>query len=310
YIFADATARAIVPDLLALARSWAPDLFVREKSEFGACVAAEVLGTPHAVVQVGAFDAYSPQEVLGEELARLRSLYSLPPDPELAMLHRYLHLAFVPPSYQNPDVPLPRTTHHVRPIFFDATSDERLPAWVAGLAAQPTVYVTLGTVANNHTHVFRRLIEALRDEPLNLIVTVGRNQDPAQFGEQPPNVHIARYIPQTLLFPHCDLAIAHGGFSTVLTALDFGLPLVVIPLLADQPVNARRCVALGVGRALAPDDLTPQRIRDAVHEVLGVARYRENARLVQAEMRSLPGLDHAVALLERLAAERTPLLTQ
>jgi UDP:flavonoid glycosyltransferase YjiC (YdhE family) len=310
HVFAGATARQMVPALLELAGTWSPDVFVREKSEFGACVAAEVLGLPHAVVQVGAFDAYSPKELLGEELSALRATYSLPADPELEMLHRYLHLSFVPPSFQNPDVPMPTTTHHLRPVFFDTSGDEHLPAWLVNLPKRPTVYVTLGTIANNKTHIFSTIIEALRDEPLNLIVTVGRDQDPAQFGQQPPNVHIERYIPQTLIFPYCDLAIAHGGFSTVLTALGFGLPLVVIPLLADQPVNADRCEALGVGRAIAPGDLTPESVRDTVNEVLEVASYRHNARRVQQEMRALPGLERAVELLERLAADRIPLTAQ
>ena len=308
HIFAGATARSIVPDLLALARTWQPDLFVRERSEFGGCVAAEVLGIPHAVVQVGALDSYSPKEHLGDELSSLQSAYGLPPDPEVYMLHRYLHLSFVPPSYQNPEMPLPPTTHALRPIFFDATGDEQLPAWVESLPDRPTVYVTLGTVFNTMAHVFEMIIEALRDEPLNFIITVGRNLDPAQFGNQPPNVHIERYIPQTLIFAYCNLAIAHGGFSTVLTALDFGLPLVLIPLGADQPANARRCEALGVGKIIERGELSPQLVRDTTREVLEVPSYRQNARRVQEEMHSLPGVEHAVALLEQLAIEKKPLL--
>src|SRR5688572_13426556 len=46
--FADYRAASMVPDLLAIGRAWRPDLFVREDAELGACVAAEVLGVPHA----------------------------------------------------------------------------------------------------------------------------------------------------------------------------------------------------------------------------------------------------------------------
>jgi hypothetical protein len=37
------------------------------------------------------------------------------------------------------------------------------------------------------------------DEPVELVVTVGRTQDPGQCGAQPPHVHIERYIPQRLV---------------------------------------------------------------------------------------------------------------
>ncbi|MGH3544565.1 MAG: glycosyltransferase [Mycobacteriales bacterium] len=109
---------------------------------------------------------------------------------------------------------------------------------------RPTVYATLGTVYNRMAAVFTAILEGLREEPLNLILTLGRNQDPAQFGRHPPHVRIERFVSQALLLPHCDLVITHGGFGTVTAALAHGLPLVLIPISADQPENARRCTAL------------------------------------------------------------------
>ena len=40
-----------------------------------------------------------------------------------------------------------------------------------------TVYLTLGTIWNTRTDVFRIVLEALRDD-LNVVVTVGRTQQP------------------------------------------------------------------------------------------------------------------------------------
>ena len=59
--------------------------------------------------------------------------------------------------------------------------------------------MTLGTVFNTRRDLFATVIMALRDEPVNLIVTVGRDQDPAQFGPQPDSVHVERYIPHSEL---------------------------------------------------------------------------------------------------------------
>jgi UDP:flavonoid glycosyltransferase YjiC (YdhE family) len=70
--------------------------------------------------------------------------------------------------------------------------------------------------------------------------------------------------------------------------------MVVIPLLADQPLNAACCAARGVARVVEPGEHTPDAIRAAMH--------------VRDEMAALPGPGHAVALLERLAAERRPIL--
>ena len=48
-LFRHTTAVAAVPDLLAIAERWTADVFVRAAEEFGACLAAELRGLPHAV---------------------------------------------------------------------------------------------------------------------------------------------------------------------------------------------------------------------------------------------------------------------
>jgi MGT family glycosyltransferase len=316
-VFAGATAQPMVPDLLRLCKAWPPDVIVRDPQEFGGCVAAECLGIPHATGRENRF--LSPrqwQQFTEPALHDLRRAHGLPPDPEMAMLYRYLAFAWAPRSFieacgsLSPDVPfgtfIAPVMHFLRPVPFESSGDEALPGWIEQFPEQPTVYATLGTVFNQHPEVFRAIIEGLRDEAINLIVTVGRDQDPAQFGPQPPHVHIERYIPQSLLSPYCDVVITAGGFGTVMACLSAALPMVVVPLGADQPLNARRCAALGVGRAIAPDERTPAAIRDAVREVLASDSCRREAERLRQQMQGLPGLEHGVALLERLARDRKP----
>ncbi len=310
-IFVGVYAVAMTPDLLTIAREWHPDLIVRDSSEYGGCVVAEVLGLPHATVRTGSTSSrYSIRQLFSEPLARLRELNGLPPDPDVAMPFRYLHLAAEPPGFGLPDeVPAP-TAHLLRPVNFES-GDEQLPPWVADLPDRPTVYATLGTEFSRRPAgraVFPMMLEALREEPVNLILTVGRDNDPADFGPQPPNVHIERFILQSALLPHCDLVVQQGGFSTVTGALNAGLPMVVIPIGADQPYNAECCAALGVGRVIAPDNRTPEAIREAVREVLATPSYRQKAEQVRDEMAVLPGPEYAVELLERLAVEKQPLI--
>jgi MGT family glycosyltransferase len=308
-VFGDLLPRHIVPDLLALGHTWRPDLIVRDPSEYGGCVAAECLGIPHATGREGPFRSPTrARALLGESLDALRRTHGLPPDPDMAMLYRYLGFAWVPPRFLDREAYVHPVLHFLRPTPFDQGGVEALPDWVASLPARPTVYATLGTQFNQRPDLFAAIIAALGDEPVNLIVTVGRTMDPAQFGALPPNVHVERYIPQTLLFPRCAAVVTHGGFGTVLSAISHGLPLVVIPIAADQPANARRCTALGVGRALDVTKVTPGTVREAVRVVLDEPRYSVNAQRLREEMAALPGPEYAVALLAQLAQERQPMV--
>ncbi len=284
-----------VPDLLVLAERWSPDLIVREEHDYSGCIVAEALGIPHASVDVHATLGREYPELGTVPLNRQRATVGLPPDPDLAMPRRYLALRPFPPRFPDPTHAVSPTTHHVRPTPDDRSGPEGVPEWVASLQNRP--------------EVFRAFIAGLRDEAVTLIVTVGRNQDPADYGPQPPNVHIERYIPLSLLLPHCDAAVTNGGSGTLMAALGQGLPVVVVPISADQPANAARCAALGLGRVVECTTLTPESAREAMLGVLREPSYRRNAERLRDEMAALPGPEYAVELLERLAVEKRPLRT-
>jgi MGT family glycosyltransferase len=136
-------------------------------------------------------------------------------------------------------------------------------------------------------------------EPIDLIVTVGRSVDPAAFGPLPANVHVEQYVPHSLLFVSVDAVVCHGGFNTVMGALTLGRPLVLAPLSADQPVHARRCAALGVGRVVDGQALDPAEIRAATRAVLEDPSYREAAQRIQREIAALPDIRAAADIAER-----------
>ena len=97
--------------------------------------------------------------------------------------------------------------------------------------------------------------------------------------------------------------VTAGGTSTILSALQAGVPLVVVPTNWDKPDNARRVVEAGVGVRLAPKRCTPEALRAAVEEVLTDPTYRENAKHVAALLARASGPERAAELVEALADE-------
>jgi len=163
------------------------------------------------------------------------------------------------------------------------------------------VLATLGNIFNQEPSI-RVLLDALADEPYELIMTVGRAIDPAVFGDQPDHVHIASYIPQSLLLPHVDAVVCHGGYNTVIGALQVGRPLIVAPMSADQPAHAASVAALGAGRVVNGAPLDAGEIRAATRAVIEDPGYRAAANRVAAEIDALPDVTGAVEILERAAS--------
>jgi UDP:flavonoid glycosyltransferase YjiC (YdhE family) len=81
--------------------------------------------------------------------------------------------------------------------------------------------------------------------------------------------------------------------GTVQAALAAAVPLVLRPVMADQPWNARRVAGAGAG--LVIDD--PSGAGSAVRTVLTEPRYRAAAQAAAAEIRSMPAPQAALAAL-------------
>ncbi len=305
-MLAGVAAPARAPELVAIVERWHPDVIVHDETDFAAPVAAAVAGIPYADQSVLILRPLEMARLAGQTLAPLCQEWGVELGPFGGMF-RYLYLDVCPPSLQSPEIDLVDVAHPVHNVDVAEAGYEALPRWFDSLSEAPTVYVSLGTVFNQHREVFAAVLEGLQDEPLNLILTIGKDNDPAVFGPRPDNVHIERYIPQSLLLPHCDVAVNQGG-TAILPILAHGLPILVLPQGANQFHNAAACVAAGAARQLLPSEVEPAAINRDVGALLSESRYRQNARLVQDELASMPGPDDGARLLERLHREGRPLI--
>jgi UDP:flavonoid glycosyltransferase YjiC (YdhE family) len=302
--YAGRTARERATKVRRLCESWHPDIVVCDEMDFGALVAAEALRIPYAtVISIGSGAFVWPQ-LVGQPLNALRNEHGLPSDPELSMLHRYLIISPFPPSYRDPANPLPPNAHSIRAVAAERAAGDDDVSWLAGRAARPLVYFSLGTIFNLESgDLFERVLAGLRELPMDVVVTVGRELDPQVLGPQPPHIYVQRYIPLSVVLPHCDLVVSHAGSGSIVGALAHGLPMVLLPIGADQPFNAARCQDLHVARVLNAVEATPEDVQRAATAVLGDSTYRQNAERLEAENASLPDPEHGVRLLERLAVQ-------
>jgi MGT family glycosyltransferase len=163
--------------------------------------------------------------------------------------------------------------------------------------------VSFGTVLgymSRATGVFRAVLDALDGLPVRALLTVGRRFDPALLAPVPPNVRVEAWVDQADVLGQVDLVVCHGGSGTVLGALTAGVPIVVVPVFADQFANASRVADCGAGvvvveagasgdeRNMISVDAAP-RIADAISTVLADrASYRSAALHVAEDISSSP----------------------
>ena len=302
-MFAKVAAPAKVADLAGIVDGWGPELVVHDVTDFAGPVAAARASIPYAAHSLGPLFPLEFSRAGAELVEPLWREWGLSPGPLGGMFAR-AYLDISPASLQSPELAeIAAVVLPLRPVPFDAVAGEGLPAWVGHLAPRPTVYVTLGTVDNGAPGVIEAAVEGLRDEALNVVVTVGPDRDPAELGDQPSNVHVERYVPQSLLLPRCHAVVAHGGSGTTLAALHHGLPLLLLPQGANQFWNAERCADAGVVIRLLAHEVGPEPVRTAVRALLDQPAYRGRAGDVAREMAAMPAPAEVVPQLEALVRE-------
>ncbi|MGB1285379.1 MAG: glycosyltransferase [Aggregatilineales bacterium] len=296
--FARQGARNRAVALLPVCETRQPNLIICDELDFGAMIVAEHLNIPHVTVLVIAAGGFVLPEIVAEPLNKIRAEYKLSPDPMLKMLSQHLMLSPFPEQYRNPAYPLPENARLMRPPL--PQTDSVYPI-KKHFPDAPVLYFTLGTIFNTESgDLFGRVLTALQTLEINVIVTTGKHINPSEFSTQPPHIHITNYIPQAELLPHCDLMISHGGSGSVMGALSHGLPMLIIPMGADQPLNAERCKTLGAGKMLDAVTANPSDIRDAINDLLQNASYHQAAKMLRDDIHAMPDVTTIMPLLENL----------
>jgi MGT family glycosyltransferase len=214
-----------------------------------------------------------------------------------------LYLVPTTPQFDYERRDLPPSVHYIGPCLWNAGSHEASPAWLDELPRdRPWVHVTEGTMHTQEPILLRAAAKALAGRPLQVIMTTGGRRDPAtlDLGPGADNVRVERWVAHQFLLPRTDLVVTTGGAGTVMTVLEAGVPLIVVPTEWDKPENAQRVVEAGVGVRIAPRRLTPARLRAAVEQVLGDPSYRRNAKRLAASFAGYRGPARAAELLESL----------
>ena len=303
--FSGSLARSAMPALQQTLGDWRPDLIVRESAEFAALVAAERAAIPHARVAVhsGRFEAWGSTHVV-ESLDALRRAAGLDPDGGAALRAEKVFTAFPASLDGDGAAPGGQAPFRVAASRGAAVSAKETSAW-ATKNGLPFVYVTLGTVSGRSERVraaYRDILEALGTLPVSALLTTGPVMTAEALGTVPDNVTVRDFVPQAEVFPHATAVVCHGGSGTLLGGLAARLPMVVMPLFADQPYNARAVEDAGAGVAvLQPEAAT---LRTAIERVLNDSSLRAGAGRIADEMSTMASMGDAAGALLALARAR------
>ncbi|OAK46177.1 macrolide family glycosyltransferase [Bacillus wiedmannii] len=174
---------------------------------------------------------------------------------------------------------------------------------ITTLEEKSPIYISLGTVFNEALDFYKLCMKAFENSDHTIVMSIGNKTKISDLGNIPKNFIVKNYVPQTKLLAYAKLFITHGGMNSTHEGLYNGIPLIVIPQSADQPVIAKQVENFGAGIKLSMKELTEEQLRESVEIVLNNLSFKEAALNLKESFRKAGGYKQAVDEITTFAGQ-------
>ncbi|QAT88886.1 glycosyl transferase family protein [Corallococcus coralloides] len=258
-------------------RAFRPDVMALDGMQYAAVLAAHAEGLPWAGVS-SALTLLEPRP----EIPLLRNVRALKDDRQ-ALFHRHgfdarfrtceclsprLNVIFATEAFLGPDAGVPPDTLLVGPSIPPEARGDEVPFPWERLGDKPVLYVSFGSQISYQPELFRLIAEAAKPFGVTLVLCAGELADTDFPSTLPGDVVAVRYTPQRQVLERAAAFISHGGANSVMEAMTAGVPMLLLPVCNDQPVQAHFLEKAGAGLARDPRTLTVESCREAIAQLL------------------------------------------
>ena len=150
---------------------------------------------------------------------------------------------------------------------------------------RPTVYFSLGSCninANQRDRFAGLLFDICTEHKYKLLLSAGWWNVGSRLQDRDNLFRIDTVIPHSLIFPHCDAIIHHGGVGTTHSAARSGRPQMIAPILLDQFYWSYRVRELGIGPgSVTIKGISKKRLEQKVVDLMNNPSYKEKALIMR-----------------------------
>ncbi|XP_034829861.1 UDP-glucosyltransferase 2-like [Maniola hyperantus] len=220
------------------------------------------------------------RKIFGQDVPPIRDLYN-----NVHMLFLNVH-----PIWTD-NQPVPTSVVHIGGIHNH--SPQKLPKDLESLlnsSRHGVIYFSLGTNVIASTALPTNKIQMMKNVFSQLPYDVIWKWDLDTMLNKTDNIKLFKWLPQSDLLRHSKVRafITQGGLQSTDEAIDAGVPLIGIPMFADQWFNTEKYPRHKIGVKLDLATLTEEQFKEAIENVISDQSYRENIKRLRSIMRDEP----------------------
>lgn len=297
-----------------------PDVIVLDGQVYPAVIASHLENVPYVSLATTLLPAEPPGfvsefgkiiEGLAQDRAALFARHGVDVTfASVECMSPYLNLLFTTDALLC-GAPLPPHTEAVGPsIPMEHRGDEVEFPWDRLKSDRPIVYASFGSLISWQPELYSIIAQAAESLGVQLVLS-GGDLAATDFAHQlPGDALIVPYVPQLALLERCSAFITHGGANSIMEAMYWGVPLLVIPICRDQPLAGYFIEKASAGLVIDPDKITVENCREALTKLLAAdSPQRAGVAKVRASYRAHDGARIAAERTQSLLARDKPAIT-
>lgn len=205
------------------------------------------------------------------------------------------NIVFTSKYFQPVSIQFDKTFHFVGPSIADR--HEKVEVLDVIPQTKKIVYISVGTIFNDNINFFIQCIKAFEYSEYFVVMSIGQRFTIDDFPYIPNNFLILNNVPQLEMLQRTDVFISHGGMNSISESLYYGVPMVLVPQMVEQHINALRVKQLGAGIIVTKRLVTANKLINSVNKVINEAKYKENALQIKQSLHEAGGYKKAASVL-------------
>ena len=197
-------------------------------------------------------------------------------------------LEFVGFTTSRPDVDKEKANHVLKHLSLDVS--------------RPLVFIHISGPHKTRNALISTITEALSNHgsQIQYIISEGKPNGSTEPRRLSDSGWYYEWCPvRDEIFEKSDLIVMRGGHTAISHAIQFGKPIVTIPIQnhGEQLGNSDKVAKLGIGIKLDPLSINPEKIISAVQEVLSNNHYLENVQRVKKVADNFDGIGNVLKII-------------
>ena len=168
--------------------------------------------------------------------------------------------------------------------------------------SRPIVFIHISGPSQTRPALIKMAVDTAKrlDPKIQFVISAGNprgKSDPRRIGK---SSWYYEWCPvRDEIFAASDLLVLRGGHVALSQAIQFGKPVVSVPIEnhGEQLGNCEKIAELGAGVMLDPKQLRPEQLADAIEKVLGDSHYNKKAAELQRLAERLNGIDNVMQIV-------------